>query len=140
MLMGKSQNSIDSKSRLIIPARFRDQLGHKCVLAKGLDKCLYIYPISEWEKLAEKLKAVSFADEAGRHFTRYIFANAIEQEIDRQGRMGIPAEWKEFAEIDKEVITAGCFDKIEIWNVNNYEKDAKIDSSQISKGMKEYGI
>ena len=94
MLMGEFQNSIDAKGRMIIPAKFRDELGYKCVLTKGLDKCLYIYPMQEWDKLKEKLAQLPLSDPEARKFVRYMYGNAQECEIDKQGRISITAKSK----------------------------------------------
>ncbi len=85
MFIGSYQNSIDAKYRMIVPSKYRDELGLKCVITKGIDKCLYVYPVAEWESFAEKLKALPKADAKARNFVRHFYGNAEECEIDRQG-------------------------------------------------------
>ena len=143
VLMGEYQNSIDAKGRMIIPAKFRDELGYKCVLTKGLDKCLYIYPMSEWEKLKDKLSTLPMSDPEARKFVRYMYGNAQECEIDKQGRISITPTLREYAEIEKELVTVGILDKVEIWSKQVYEGgDSGMDQEpgQFADQMKAYGI
>ncbi len=143
MLMGKYQNSIDSKYRMIIPSKFRDQLGYTCVLTRGIDNCLYIYPADEWEGLMGKLSGLPMSDPDARAFVRHFYANAVECDIDRQGRMTIPQELRDWAGIKKELVTVGLLDKIEIWSKDNWEdatNRTELEQSDFAKKMIEYGI
>lgn len=121
MLMGEYQNSIDAKGRIIVPSKFREELGYKCVLTKGLDQCLYIYPMSQWVKLQEKLAALPLSDPKARSFVRYFYANAVESEVDKQGRLTIPSGLRAYAEIEKELVTIGLLERVEIWSRQVYE-------------------
>jgi MraZ protein len=127
MLIGRFDNSIDAKGRMIIPAKFRNDLDGKCVLTYGLDGCLYLYPAQKWESFVEKLMTLPQADENVRLFSRYFFANAVECDIDKQGRITIPPQAREFAQIEKELVTIGFAEKAEIWGkeVFNAEKEPK---------------
>jgi MraZ protein len=116
MFMGKYYNSIDAKNRMIVPSKHRDQLGGRCILTKGMDNCLYIYPLGEWEKVVEKVSALPQTDVNVRKYIRDVFANAEECEIDKQGRILIPAELKKRVFIDKELVTMGAMSRIEIWS------------------------
>ena len=143
MLMGKYQNSIDSKYRMIIPSKFRDQLGYTCVLTRGIDNCLYIYPADEWEGLMGKLSGLPMSDPDARAFVRHFYANAVECDIDSQGRMTIPQELRDWAGIKKELVTVGLLDKIEIWSKDNWEdatNKTELEQSDFAKKMIEYGI
>lgn len=143
MLMGKYQNSIDTKSRMIVPAKFRDELKGAAVLTMGMDKCLYLYPMREWEEFILKLKALPKSDEMARAFVRNFFANAIDCEIDKQGRITLPAEHRAYANIQKELVTVGNLDKIEIWAKEEWEnKDnmTELSPSEVAQKMVEYGI
>ena len=115
MFMGTYQNSIDAKNRVIIPAKFREELGPKCVLTRGLDECLILYPMSTWAEQQQKLAALP---------RRYIFANATDCEIDRQGRLLIPASYKDVARMDKELVTLGMLDRVELWSREVYDDSA----------------
>ncbi len=121
MFMGKYYNSIDAKNRMIVPSKHRDQLGGRCILTKGMDNCLYIYPLGEWEKVVEKVSALPQTDKNVRKYIRDVFANAEECEIDKQGRILIPAELKKRVFIDKELVTMGAMSRIEIWSKEVWE-------------------
>lgn len=143
MLMGEYNNSIDAKSRLIVPAKFRDELEYKCVLTKGLDNCLYIYPMDEWLRFQEKLATLPVSDAKARAFVRYFYASAVECEIDKQGRMTIPQSLKEYAKIEKELVTLGVLNKVEIWSKQeweNAENGEKLGPDEFAEQMESYGI
>ena len=124
MLIGEYQNLIDAKNRCIIPAKFREDLGESCILTKGLDECLILYPMSTWKRQQKSLEELPMADKEARAFRRFIYANAFECEIDKQGRILIPASLKESAGIEKELITIGMSDRVEIWGRESFENSA----------------
>lgn len=124
MFMGTYYNSIDGKNRLIVPSKHRDQLGGKCVLTKGLDTCLYIYSMDEWDKLTEKIAELPESDPKVREYIRDHYANAAECEFDKQGRIVIPQTLKDYASIDKDLVTMGAMKKIEIWSREVWETPA----------------
>lgn len=143
MLMGKYQNSIDAKGRMIVPSKYREELGYHCVLTRGIDKCLYIYPMNQWEKFMEKLEALPTTDPNARAFVRHFYANAMECDIDKQGRMGISQELREYANIEKELVTVGLLDKIEIWSKVEWkeaEEITQLTPNDFAAKMAEYGI
>ena len=115
MFMGTYNNSIDGKNRMIVPVKHRESLGGRCILTKGLDKCLYIYTLSDWEKQMDKISNMPESDPKVRAFIRHFCANAVECEFDKQGRIVIPAELKAYGEFSKELVTMGAMKKIEIW-------------------------
>ena len=121
MLMGSYQNSIDAKNRVIVPAKFREELGPKCVLTRGLDECLILYPMQTWAAQQQKLAELPRSDERARAFIRYIFANATDCERDRQGRILIPAAYRDMAGIDKDLVTIGMLDRVELWAKEVYD-------------------
>ncbi|MDN5346805.1 MAG: transcriptional regulator MraZ [Clostridia bacterium] len=116
MFMGEYQHSVDEKGRLTIPARFREELGERFILTKGLDNCLFGYPFSEWAMIEQKLKALPFTRADVRAFVRFFFSGACECEFDRQGRILLPQNLREYARLEKEVVIAGVSSRIEIWN------------------------
>ena len=116
MFMGTYYNSIDSKNRLIVPSKHRNRLAGKCVLTKGLDMCLYIYSMEEWDKLTEKISELPESDPKVRKYIRDHYANAVECEFDRQGRIVISQQLIEYTHIEKELVTMGAMKKIEIWS------------------------
>lgn len=143
MFMGTYYNSIDLKNRLIVPSKHRDQLGGKCVLTKGLDTCLYIYTMVDWEKQMEKIAALPESDPKIRAFIRHFCSNAAECEFDKQGRIIIPAELKEYAKIDKELVTMGAMKKIEIWSKevwNAPDNHNKMDTEEFTDALADYNF
>ena len=121
MFMGQFQHSLDQKGRLIIPSKFREDLGESFVLTKGLDGCLFVYPRHEWAALEQKLKALPFTQKDARAFIRFFFAGAVEAEMDRQGRILIPPHLREHARIEKDVVIIGVSNRVEIWSQEQWE-------------------
>ena len=146
MFVGKFNNSIDSKSRLIVPAKFREELGGRCVVAKSLDECLTIYPVDEWRKLADKLDELPRSNPRTRKVKRHYFSSAAECDVDKQGRMKIPQDLAEYAGIDKDLVTIGSNRTIEIWSKENWHEELDEDTgelmnaSEIAEGMEQYGF
>ena len=143
MFMGQYENSIDAKNRMIVPSKFREELGFQCVLTKGIDKCLYIYTMSEWETFAEKLKALPVSNEHTRKFVRHFNASAVRCEIDKQGRMTIPQMLRKYAGLEKELITIGIMNKIEIWSKSEWNEESnetEMDPAEVARNMEAYGI
>lgn len=121
MLMGQFQHSLDSKGRLIIPAKFRKILGTSFVLTKGLDSCLFVYPKEEWIIIQEKLKTLPFTQKEVRAFIRFFFAGAVEIKMDKQGRILIPQQLRDHACIKKDVLIIGILNRVEIWSKENWD-------------------
>lgn len=143
VFIGEYQHSIDSKNRIIIPSKFREELGSKFILTKGLDNCLYIYPMEEWKKFQDKLTALPVTNKDARAFVRYFFSSAVECETDKQGRLTIPQNLKDHAKIDKELVTIGVLSKIEIWSKqewDNYNESINLGPDEIAEKMAEFGI
>ena len=141
MFMGTFNNSIDAKNRMIVPSKHRDQLGGRCVLTKGMDKCLYIYSMNEWDKQMDKIEALPESDPKVRAFIRHFCANAVDCEFDKQGRIVIPAELKEYAGIDKELVTMGAMRKIEVWSKEVWDapdNENKMDSVEFAESLAQY--
>lgn len=115
MFMGEHQHSIDPKGRLFIPARFREGLGDRFVITKGLDGCLFAYARPEWESLEQKLKSLPFTKGDARAFVRFFFSGAAECEADKQGRILIPGNLREYAKLEKDVTIIGVSTRVEIW-------------------------
>ncbi len=147
MFVGKFNNSIDSKSRLIVPAKFREELGGKCIIAKALDKCLTIYTIEQWEKfVTEKLEILPTGNPQARKLKRHFYSSAAECDVDKQGRLTIPQELKEYAGIEKELITVGSDKTIEVWSKQYWEDELDPDTgelmnaSDVAESMEQYGF
>ena len=141
MFMGEYNHTIDAKGRLIIPARFRELLGEEFVLTKGLDGCLSIYPMDEWNAFEEKLRALPLTNKNARTFTRFFVAGATTCELDRQGRILVPATLREFAGLEKDVVLTGNLNRIEVWSKAKWSENNDYDDMDaIAEDMQEMGI
>ena len=141
MFMGEYSHTVDAKGRLIVPSRFREQLGDEFVVTKGLDGCLFAYENTEWKALEEKLQALPLTNANARKFTRFFLAGASTCEVDRQGRILIPSVLREFAGIEKEAVLVGVGSRIEIWNKSIWsEKNVYDDMDEIAENMEGLGI
>ena len=145
MFVGKYNNSIDSKSRVIVPAKFRDELEGRCIIAKSLDRCLTIYPLAQWEKFVEeKLEILPAGNPQARKLKRHFYSSAAECDVDKQGRLTIPQELKEYAGIEKELITVGSDKTIEVWSREHWEDELDPDTgelmnaSEVAESMEQY--
>mgnify|MGYP001463933256 CR=1 FL=1 len=116
MFMGEYQHSIDDKGRMIIPVKFRELLGTSFVVTRGLDHCLFAYPREEWALLEQKLKSLPLMKSDARAFTRFFFSGATECEWDKQGRVNLPGNLREYAKLDKECVVLGVSNRMEIWS------------------------
>lgn len=122
MFMGEYSHTLDSKGRLSIPARFREQLGTVFILSKGIETCLTIYTKEEWEKLTDRLlNKPDLTNSRARRLNRFLFSGSIDCETDKSGRILIPANFRAYASLEKEVIVAGVGAKIEIWDRQAWE-------------------
>ena len=121
MFMGEYHHSIDTKGRLIVPSKFRDTLGEMFIITRGLDQCLFGYPLSEWSIIEEKLKGLPLTKKDARAFTRFFFSGATESELDKQGRINIPAPLLSYAKLEKECVILGVSNRIEIWSKQIWE-------------------
>lgn len=121
MLIGEYHHNIDEKGRLIIPSKFREEIGNSFILTRGLDGCLFIYSMINWNKIVEKLKTLSFTKKDARTFMRFFLPGATVCEFDKQGRINIPSNLIEYANLKKECAIIGVNDRLEIWDLHNFE-------------------
>ena len=143
MFMGEYQHSMDNKGRVIVPVRFRDGLGQKFVATRGLDNCLFVYPMQEWSILEKKLTSLPITSKNARSFVRFFFSGATECELDKQGRISLPANLRDYAELLKEIILIGLANRIELWakeRWENYLNSAEESYEEIASTMEELGI
>ena len=143
MFIGEYTHSIDDKGRLAVPSKFRQGLAKGAVVTKGLDNCLFLYGIDEWEKLAHNLAQLPISKSNTRAFSRLMLAGAMDVEIDKQGRIVIPEYLRKFAQISKKVVVAGLYNRIEIWDQeawDNYKNETESDSNQIAEHLNELNI
>lgn len=141
MFMGEYSHTVDAKGRLIVPSKFREQLGDEFVVTKGLDGCLFVYPNEEWKSIEEKFRSLPLTIKDARDFSRFFFAGAAACEVDKQGRILLPAVLRNFAAIQKDVVSVGVLNRVEIWSkerwtdANTYE-----DMDKIAEHMAELGL
>ncbi|WP_226037977.1 division/cell wall cluster transcriptional repressor MraZ [Aquibacillus saliphilus] len=143
MFMGEFQHSIDTKGRIIVPAKFREGLGDMFVLTRGLDQCLFAYPMNEWRILEDKLKKLPLTKKDARAFTRFFFSGAVECEVDKQGRINIPAPLRKYATLDKECVVIGVSNRIEFWSNNQWEtyvEESEESFAEIAENMMDFDI
>jgi len=143
VFIGEYQHVLDSKGRVIMPSKFREGLGERFVVTKGLDHCLFVYPQNEWQEFERKLRTLPLTSKDARAFTRFFFAGATECELDKQGRILIPANLREYAELVKELVIIGVANRVEIWSKerwDEYNDEANLDHQSIVEKMAELGI
>lgn len=116
MLIGEYTHSLDPKKRLSLPVKFRRELGKKVVVTKGLDNCLFIYPLKEWQRITQKMSELPLGQADTRGFNRFFLSGAVEADIDSVGRILVPDFLKEFAKLEAKVVLAGVHDRVEIWD------------------------
>ena len=120
MLLGEYNHNIDDKGRLIIPSKFRYELGEKFVITRGLEKCLFVYSLTEWEKIVKRLRSLPFTNKDARNFTRFFLSGAAECEFDKQGRINITSPLVRYADLTKECVIIGANDRLEIWSEDSW--------------------
>ena len=141
MFMGEYNHTIDAKGRLIIPAKFRELLGTEFVLTRGLDGCLFIYPVDEWKAFEQKLRALPLTNKNAKTFSRFFVAGAAMCELDRQGRVLVPQTLREFAGLEKDVVLTGNLDRIEVWSKDKWSENCDYDDmNEIAESMQDMDI
>ena len=143
MFMGEDNHTIDAKGRLIIPSKFRESLGEGFVITKGLDGCLFAYDNQEWNAFEEKLRALPLSRKDNRQFARFFLAGAAEVEVDKQGRILIPSNLREFAGLLKDVVLVGVASRVEIWSKEKWDSLQEEDDEaveDIAERMSELGL
>lgn len=143
MFMGEYQHSIDEKGRLTIPAKFRDALGSTFVVTRGLDNCLFVYPMEEWSVLEQKLKSLPLMKSDARAFTRFFFSGATECELDKQGRVNIPNTLVDYAKLAKDCVVLGVSNRVEIWSKEiweNYFQTSEDSFNEIAEKLVDFNF
>ena len=124
MLLGEYEHTIDDKNRLTLPARFREQLAEGVVVTRGMDGCLYAYPAAEWrERFQSRVGGLDPLSREGRKLQRHFFSGAAEAELDKQGRIMIPAALRGYARLQRDVVVAGVHDHLEIWDRETWRRE-----------------
>lgn len=138
MFIGTYQHNLDDKGRLFVPAIYRKRLDEECIIARGLESCLYIYTLAEWNQLVEKINALSFTKKSNREFSRLFLSGAYEAYIDSKGRINIDTMLMDHAHLSKECIFIGSGNRIEVWDKtvwNQYYNDRQQIIEQISEEL-----
>ena len=138
MFMGEFHHNLDEKNRLIIPSKFREELGKKFVVTRGLEECLFVYSLTEWNKIVEKLRSLPFTNKDARTFMRMFLSGATECELDSNGRIIIPGNLINYCSLEKDAIILGVNERLEIWAENKYEEffNNNIDKfSDVAEGL-----
>jgi MraZ protein len=136
--MGEYHHTIDAKGRMIVPAKFREELGETFVITRGLDQCLFGYPMSEWKLIEDKLKALPLTKKDARAFTRFFFSGAVECELDKQGRINLAAPLLQYAKLEKECVVIGVSNRIELWDKaiwDTYVTEQEDSFAEIAENM-----
>ena len=143
MFMGEYRHTIDAKGRLIVPSRFREELGDCFVITRGLENCLFVYPQLEWALIERKLKALPFTKADARAFMRFFFSGAVEVEQDRQGRVLIPSNLRDYAGIKRDVVVIGVSNRVEVWSQEKWEEytdESRLSFEQVAEKMVDFDL
>ena len=143
MFIGEYSHNLDEKGRLSVPKKFRTDLEGGAVVTRGLDGCLFLYTKREWEKLAEKLSNLPFAQANTRAFERLMLAGAMDVEVDKQGRIMLPEYLRGYAGLEKTVVVAGLYNRLELWDHvqwTAYKKRTEAESTEIAEQMSALGV
>lgn len=143
MFMGEYTHSMDKKGRLIIPSKIRNELSDSFVITRGLDNCLFLYPMAEWKGLEKKLTSLPISSKNARNFVRFFFSGANECELDKQGRVSLPINLRKYAEFKHEIVIIGLANRLELWakeKWDNYMNEIEDSYEDIADAMEELGI
>lgn len=143
MFLGEYSYNLDEKKRLAIPAKFRASLGKKAVLTRGLDNCLFLFPMKDWQILAKKLSEMPLSQSDARGFARLMLAGAMEVDLDKLGRILVPDYLKQYAGMNKKAVIAGLYNRIEIWDEDKwqtYKQQTEKEAGNIAERLRELGI
>jgi MraZ protein len=143
MLIGEYTHSLDPKKRLSLPVKFRRELGKKVVVTKGLDNCLFVYPLKEWHRITEKVSELPLGQADTRGFNRFFLSGAVEVDIDSVGRILVPDFLKEFAKLEGKVVLAGVHDRVEIWDEarwSEYKERIEKQADALAEKLGEIGV
>lgn len=141
MFMSEYNHTIDAKGRLIIPSKFRESLGDEFVVSKGMDGCLFVYTNNDWNAFEQKLTSLPLINKEARQFARFFLAGAAQVELDKQGRILLPAGLRAFAGLDKDVVLVGVGSRIEIWSSERWESMSSDENmDDIAAAMEGLGL
>ena len=143
MLLGEYEHSIDTKGRIAMPAKLREGLGGKFIITKGLDGCLFVYAMDEWQRVEQKLASLPMSRKTARDFTRFLFGGACEGECDKQGRVLLPANLRRYAGLERDAVIVGVGSRAEIWDAakwQQYNEESAEDVNELAGQLADLGI
>jgi MraZ protein len=143
VFLGEFEHSLDDKGRLAIPAKFRPELSQGLVLTRGLDRCLFVWPLAEWRALAEKLGRLSLMHADARRLQRLLFSGAVDTQLDRLGRVLVPGFLRTYAGLEDAAVVAGVLNRIEIWDRDQWAVErsaAEEQSAELAEHLSELGL
>lgn len=141
MFMSEYNHTIDAKGRLSIPSKFREILGEEFVVSKGMDGCLFVYANEDWDAFGRELTSLPLINKEARKFARFFLAGAAQVELDKQGRILLPAQLREYAGLEKDVVLVGVGSRIEIWDKTKYDEMGEdMDMDSIAESMSDLGL
>ena len=141
MFMSKYNHTIDPKGRLSIPSKYREILGAECVVSKGMDGCLFVYANETWKEFEAKLAALPLVNRQARQLARFFLSGAQYVTVDKQGRILVPQDLRDFAGLEKDVVLSGMGSRIEVWSLEKWnEVNSQVDIDEISEGMGDMGL
>lgn len=143
MLIGEYKHTLDPKKRLSLPSKWRKELGKKLVITRGLDNCLFVYPLKEWQHISAKISQLPLGQADTRGFNRFFLSGAVEAEVDSVGRILVPDFLKDFAKLDAKVVLAGIHDRVEIWDEkkwNEYTRRIEQEADALAEKLGEIGV
>lgn len=143
MLIGEYKHTLDPKKRLSLPSKWRGELGATLVVTRGLDNCLFVYPLPQWQKITDKIGELPLGTADTRSFNRFFLSGAVEVEVDSVGRILVPDFLKEFAKLDAKVVLAGIHNRIEIWDENKwteYKTQIELEADSLAEKLGAIGV
>jgi len=143
VFLGEYKHSVDAKGRVVLPSRFRDDLAEGCVVTKGQERCLFVFPINRWETEMTQVSELPRTNARNRQYARSFFASAIQQDLDKQGRVQIPQNLRDYAGLGKDIAVLGVSDRVEIWDAAEwlqYNNEADEAYSSIEEALSDQGI
>ena len=143
MLIGEYKHTLDPKKRLSMPSKWRKELGKELVVTRGLDNCLFVYPLREWENITEKIGQLPLGQADTRSFNRFFLSGAVEVEVDSVGRILVPDFLKDFATLNTNVVLAGIHNRIEIWDEEKwaeYKRKIELEADALAEKLGEIGV
>lgn len=143
MFIGEFRHNLDEKGRLAIPAKFRNSLAEGCVVTRGIDDCLDVYPADVWQKKAAKLASLPISQQDARSYVRLTLSGAMQVDLDKQGRITLPDYLRKYCRMNKKAVIVGLYDHLEVWEEHDWEKfkqGTEKKSAEIVENLKDLGI